>query len=182
MNRPIANGRSVDADPAPGLAMLWAAARAMAHERGVDWEGVLGDAGLFLIDPLRRADYDVTPRDSVTFGYTGGDGVHFGMLCAPGAPDADPDDGPVVMTVPMGRVKCIVLAESLAEFLALGAADGWFGLEQLAYDPARVHARRAAGGVADPDAVELLDRLGLAPARLDAARLATLAARYDVGA
>jgi hypothetical protein len=182
MNRPIANGQTADRDPAPGLATLRDAARAMASERGMDWPSVLGDAGLFLLDPPRRAYYDVTPRDSVTFAYTGGDGVHFGVLCAPEAPDADPDDGPVVMTVPMGRAKRIVLAGSVGEFLSLGASDGWFGLEQLAYDPARVHARHAAGGAADPDAAELLDRLGLAPARLDAARLEALAARYDVRA
>jgi hypothetical protein len=168
----------------PGLTALRRAARELARERGVDWRSLFEDLGLFLLDPPARSYYDVTPHDSLTFAYTGGDGVHFGVLCGVlgAGPDADADDGPVVMTVPAARVKHVVLAESVAEFLALGAVEGWFGLERLAYTPAAVYARHAVAGAPDPEVAELLRKLGLGPARLDARRVDALGRRYGPAA
>jgi hypothetical protein len=84
------------------------------------------------LEPVTRGSeftYDSTPRNSITFASTGGDGVHFGLLT-----DYSNIKGlqPIVMTVPM-MSRNIVLAETLDEFFGLGFYNGWFPLEQLVY-------------------------------------------------
>ena len=85
--------------------------------------------GLILEDEPARMDYFCTPVNSVTFGSTGGDGVHFGFLRS-----RSNTREPIVMTVPMSDVQNIVLAENFHEFLQLGYHTGFFSLEQLAYN------------------------------------------------
>lgn len=87
--------------------------------------------GLVPIRPMKREEYGCTPHNTLSFATTAGDGVHFGFM---GDPATDINDGPVVMTVPMAKNNNIIVAESFAEFLAIGIQIGWFGLEQLAYD------------------------------------------------
>lgn len=96
----------VDADVADGLGLLF-------HER------MIGTA------------YDETPRNSVTFASTGGDGVHYGFLLRGSAID---DASPVVMTVPMADHPNRVVGRDLRHFLGLGMGSGYFALEQLQYD------------------------------------------------
>ena len=89
-------------------------------------------AGLIWIAPPRHYGYDVTPRNSVTFATTGGDGVHYGWL---DLPKCEPDSAPIVMTVPCAMdTQNIVVGENLRDFLHLGCRYGYFALEQLAYD------------------------------------------------
>ena len=90
-------------------------------------------AGLIWVAPPRHHGYDATPRNSVTFAHTGGDGVHYGWLDLPGG---EPDSAPIVMTIPcaMDANQNIVVGESLRDFLHLGCRYGYFALEQLAYD------------------------------------------------
>jgi hypothetical protein len=84
------------------------------------------------LEPVIEADftYASTPKNSITFATTGGEGVHFGILTDHNHPKGP---NPVVMTVPM-MSKNIILAENLDEFLGIGYYNGWFGLEQLVYD------------------------------------------------
>lgn len=84
------------------------------------------------LEPVINSEYtyESTPKNSITFAATGGEGVHFGIVI-------DHDDvkgqNPVVMTVPMMSAN-VILAEDLDEFLGIGYYNGWFGLEQLVYD------------------------------------------------
>lgn len=75
--------------------------------------------------------YDQTPRNSVTFASTGGDGVHYGFLLRGSAID---EGSPVVMTVPMADQPNRVVGRDLRHFLGLGMRSGYFALEQLQYD------------------------------------------------
>jgi hypothetical protein len=74
-------------------------------------------------------DYHCTPVNGLTFGATGGDGIHLSLLTSgPGA-------GAVVLTVPPGDPDNIILGADFASFLRLGyfGCFGW--LEVLAFDP-----------------------------------------------
>lgn len=132
----------------------------------------LAEYGLRLHDRLERWTYSSTPLNSVTFGSTGGDGVHFGLLLSESTTERD---GPVVMTVPMAGQANHVIAESVGEFLGLGCVHGWFSLEQLAYRPAYTFELYAR---ADPPAEgpmsELFERLSLSPRALHSNRLEEL--------
>jgi|GEM_PF-3044639 len=91
------------------------------------------DAGLILVTPPKRYGYPSTPLNSVTFAHTGGDGVHYGWLAIDGIKASD---SPIVMTVPMAadEQQNIVVGSSFLDFLHLGCRDGYFALDQLAYD------------------------------------------------
>ena len=88
--------------------------------------------GLEPIRPMKNFGYFCTPINTLTFAATGGDGVHFGFLKLS---DKIPNDGPVVMTVPMsGDVHNVIVAENFIEFLSLGYYVGWFSVEQIVYN------------------------------------------------
>ena len=88
--------------------------------------------GLLLTTDRYQSPYEVTPAGVLVFASTGGDGVHFSFLLDE---TAEPEDWPVVMTVPMQFDRPnLVLGANLREFLALGLRVGYFVLEQLAYD------------------------------------------------
>jgi len=77
--------------------------------------------------------YNPTPKNTVVFAGTGGDGVHYSIL------PLNTEIQPVVMTVPMNFGGYInefnwILGENLNEFLSLGYYNGWFTLEQLCYN------------------------------------------------
>lgn len=96
---------------------------------------VLEAIGLSPVFPPERLEYRTTPRNSLTFASTGGDGVHFGVLVD------SPDVAPIVMTVPMMFDRPnVIVGGSFHEFLRLGARCDYFCLEELAY-----HPERAAG-------------------------------------
>ena len=90
------------------------------------------DIGLILESEPSLWDYDSTPKNSVTFATTGGDGVHFNFLAIDGKWS---EQSPVIMTVPMNfGEENLVIGDSLEDFLSLGIDYGYFGLEQLSYD------------------------------------------------
>jgi hypothetical protein len=75
---------------------------------------------------------DRTPLDSVIFGYTGGDSVHFCALTTDGLSSSQ---WPVVMVVPFCFDEArLAVGATLHEFLCLGAVGGYSPLEQLVYD------------------------------------------------
>ena len=100
-----------------------------------DFDEGLGQMGLLLADVCENRGYWCTPINTVSFGGTGGDGVHFNLLVRD---DAVTDDAPVIMTVPASGGEMLdmslVVGENLREFLCFGLLRGYFGLEQLAYD------------------------------------------------
>ncbi|MEV4642142.1 hypothetical protein AB0J80_32815 [Actinoplanes sp. NPDC049548] len=117
---------------------LWRLAQRLALEERDEPASVFERIGLFLEDPAeqRRCDYDVTPANSIMIASTGGDGVHFSALVTGSGGSA-----PIVMTVPMAfDTPNHVLGSDLREFLALGRARGYFGLERLAYQWERPEA------------------------------------------
>lgn len=99
-----------------------------AQSAGLSELDVFDELGFYLVDPPKRYDYPSTPVNSITFGQTGGDGVHYGFVGEVGP------ESPIVMTVPMafGRENTIV-GENLYEFLCLGCCTSYFWLEQLKY-------------------------------------------------
>jgi hypothetical protein len=87
--------------------------------------------GLELVRPLHNIGYFCTPKNSLTFATTGGDGVHFGII---NGKNLKGNIGPIVMTVPMAQRNNVVVAEDLEEFFSIGYYVGWFALEQIVYD------------------------------------------------
>lgn len=161
------------------LAELWDLAEAVAHETGGDPRFVFDDLGLLLEPKPSPWTYFCSPLNAPTFASTGGDGVHFGLLQLEGA---EPEQAPVVMTVPMSGTHNLVLAESVEEFLGLGCRVGWFLLEQLAYDPDWAAAHFARGEPDSPECEAMLDRirssLRVKPVPLSLDRLALLRKKY----
>jgi len=141
---------------------------------------MLSDHGLMLNPELARWEYWCTPHNALTFGSTGGDGVHFSLVDLGDGPS---NTSPVVITVPMAfgddfRPNWIV-GETLTEFLALGLDASYFTLEQLAYDPSwPLRIEQAPRGDRPPVVQRLADELGLAPWDDVADRLAELHQRY----
>jgi len=86
--------------------------------------------GLVMQNEFVTEWYDCTPKNSLSFASTGGDGVHFSILTG-----FEEDNSPVIITVPMcfGE-ESLVIAENFKEFLDLGCRFGYFSLEQLCYD------------------------------------------------
>ncbi|MDH5415417.1 MAG: hypothetical protein OEW87_14870 [Flavobacteriaceae bacterium] len=87
--------------------------------------------GLEPIRPMKQYGYDCTPKNSLTFATTGGNGVHFGLV---NELNEKGIKGPIVMTVPMVPNANVIVAEDLDEFFSLGYHVGWFALEQIVYD------------------------------------------------
>ena len=104
--------------------------------------------GLILLPDEGRWEYASTPENADTFATTGGDGVHFSFLRLP---DREPNDWPVVMTVPMGISYNLIVGASCLEFLSLGCRYGYFALEQLDYRRDETIAELQSGAPADPD-------------------------------
>jgi len=78
------------------------------------------------------ARYDSSPINTKVFSRTGGDGVHFSILCL------SENIQPIVMTVPMNFGNSLtdynlIIGENLNEFLSIGYFNGWFFLEELCY-------------------------------------------------
>ena len=163
------------------LQSLWNVVDLLGKALGKDPDHVLDPCGLLLQRPLQRSKYASTPRNSLTFARTGGDGVHYSLLEVSGRPS---DLQPIVMTVPMAG-RNVVLAETFEEFLCLGYHVGWFSLEQVVYDLAK-----AADYFAQPDPEAWQDReellsilrreLGLRHVRLSTVRLDELEAKYAI--
>jgi len=82
---------------------------------------------------LKRGDSHCTPRNSVAFAWSGGDGEHYSLIVREGRVNAD---SPVILTAPANSGdENHLLAESFQNFLRLGIRRGFFGLSQFAYNP-----------------------------------------------
>lgn len=81
-----------------------------------DPQGVL-DKEFVLHPPNPDYPYDATPRNALTFGVMGVDGVHYAILKVNGILD---DNSPVIQICPMDSDTYHVLAESFLNFLAIG--------------------------------------------------------------
>jgi hypothetical protein len=109
------------------LTKLWKIAESIAKKRQ-DPSDVFANIGLFLHKSPPHP-YDSTPKGSITFASTGGDGVHYGLL------RIGDEAMPVVMTVPMNFDNLhMIVGEDIVDFLSLGCRVGYFSLEQLTYD------------------------------------------------
>lgn len=156
---------------------------ARAHDGNAD--GLFREVGLILY-PLSvlETGYTSTPRGSVTFATTGGDGVHFGLMRVDGEITSA---SPVVMTVPMNwDSPNLVVGANLSEFLSLGSHFGYGDLEQLTYQREQtIREIEAANGIAFEDLPEggailaaLTREFELQPWPEHAARLAELERAY----
>jgi hypothetical protein len=163
------------------LQEIWATAERLGQRFGVRGNEFLDELGLFLEIPPSRWEYFCTPLNSVTFGSTGGDGVHYGLLQLEGVPE---HEQPVIMTVPMSDQHNVVVAENLEEFLSLGYHVGWFSLEQIVYQSEEVVAAYHAAEDPDesPDQKQRLiafrEELALNHQRISSQRLADLERRF----
>jgi len=83
-----------------------------------DPQGILGDEWV-LHPPDPDYGYESTPRNALTFGVMGVDGVHYAVLKTKGVVE---DDSPVIQVCPMDFSDLYqVLAESFLRFLADGS-------------------------------------------------------------
>lgn len=95
-------------------------------------EKQLEEEGLSLWDELGfyggyyQSEYGNTPWDVITFGWTGGDGEHYGFLTEFGSvPDLN--NAPIVRVSPMGGDEATeVIANNIREFLSVIAIDSTF--------------------------------------------------------
>lgn len=118
------------------LERLWRMVGGDFSDANDDWNGKFDPIGLILLAPPRHMGYWCTPSNSVTFATTGGDGVHYGWLQDK---ENDPNNSPIVMTVPMADQPNLIVGASFVDFLSLGCRFGYFALEGLVYDfPAAV--------------------------------------------
>lgn len=96
-------------------------------------EGV-GAVGLILSQKLENGGYWCSPRNSLKFARTGGDGDHYSLLIKDGTID---ESSPVVLTQPSEGMN-IVVGESLYDFLCFGMHGGYFSLLWKHADPPTV--------------------------------------------
>jgi hypothetical protein len=90
------------------------------------------DMGLILSRAPKDLRFPETPKNSVPFAATGGDGVHYCLLAVE---EQITEQSPVVMVVPCNSEKPqLIVGESLSDFLSLGCVIGYFFFEQLVYD------------------------------------------------
>lgn len=133
--------------------------------------------GLFLTPELKPSGYDTTPTCCRTLAWTGGDGVHFSLA------ELGEVGTPVVMTVPMNfDAPNLLIGNDLRDFLALGLRTGYFGLEELVYDPEVAISRLSSGfdiqGPALAALEDIQEAFGLVPWTNVRSRLDVLQARY----
>lgn len=106
----------------------------IAREVTADWYVGLFAVGLGLHKQLKNCGYWCTPRNSLAFASTGGDGVHYSVLAQDGKPV---DDSPVIMTVPTSDGYApytnLIVGDTVRNFLRFGLIRGYFYMEQLKY-------------------------------------------------
>lgn len=102
--------------------------RRQANRKKTDW---FGEAGLILNHRLEFGGYHCTPRNTLQFAHTGGDGIHFSFVIIN---DAISEESPVVMTIPEATPANMIVGESLFDFLCFGMHRGYFELLSAA-DP-----------------------------------------------
>ncbi|MCY2965948.1 MAG: hypothetical protein NT069_20345 [Planctomycetota bacterium] len=99
-----------------------------------EYERGMGQLGLLLSSKRRNGGYWCSPENSLSFGGTGGDGVHFSLVQVNGAVT---EESPVVMTVPANfgepRDANAIVGSSLISFLRFGLLRGYFAMAQLVY-------------------------------------------------
>lgn len=97
-----------------------------------EFDSGFNQLGLILSENLRNGGYWCTPENSVSFGGTGGDGVHFSLLLIDGQVS---DLCPVIMTVPaLSRdIQNLCIGENLSDFIRFGLNQGFFRMEELSY-------------------------------------------------
>jgi len=88
----------------------------------------LGQMGLLLQSRLEDGGYDCTPLNSLSFGGTGCDGVHFSFLIEE---NAVTEDSPVIVTAPADGYCSNVVAENLRDFLRTSLIGGFLVHESL---------------------------------------------------
>lgn len=99
-----------------------------------DYDNGLGQMGMLLHSKLENRGTWCTPKNSLTFASTGGDGVHFSFIVQD---DKITENSPVIVTVPGNyngpEFANHIVAGNLRNFLRFGLHRGYFALEQLAY-------------------------------------------------
>jgi hypothetical protein len=114
------------------LEKLWTIADTASRPPGTTRDAVFEPIGLILSRPPKRATYASTPRNTVAFAWTGGDGVHFDFLTRE---DDVHVDSPVLLVAPTSFERpYVVVGRNLRDFLALGVGRGFFELERLTQD------------------------------------------------
>ena len=112
------------------IQQFWAIDDLIKAKWGKKFYNFINYCGLEPVRPMEHYGYFCSPKGSLTFAATGGDGVHFSFLDG-----ENYGTNPIVMTVPMSDTYNTVVAEDLREFFSIGYYVGWFALEQLVYDP-----------------------------------------------
>lgn len=149
------------------LQQLWSLTGRDPTSSENEWNDYFDAIGLNLIGRPHRWEYWCTPRNSLTFATTGGDGVHFGLL---NIGHGFSDESPVVMTVPCSDTPNTVVGENLSDFLRLGCCAGYYRLEQLVYERDELlaildsHQPNPEANEHEPRLLRLIrERLDLAP-------------------
>ena len=113
------------------LDKLWELTGVTREEYKDAYYGFFDPVGLILSKELAwGGGYWSTPVNTVSFGRTGGDGIHFSFLKEK---DDISNESPIVMTLPSADTSNIIVGESLIDFLSLGCRAGYFELGQVEY-------------------------------------------------
>ncbi|WP_339613759.1 hypothetical protein [uncultured Rubinisphaera sp.] len=105
-----------------------------AHRFPAKFDNGLGQMGMLIYSECRNEGYWCTPKNSMAFATTGGDGVHFSFIVEN---NKVTENSPVIVTVPANsgepEIANLVVADNLRNYLRFGLHRGYFALEQLAY-------------------------------------------------
>jgi hypothetical protein len=115
---------------------LWNRLRALdkiaARKFPANFDQGFGTLGLILDSRPRASAYSCTPKNCLSFAYTGGEGVHFSFVAQDGKAT---ERSPIVITIPEAfDHPNFIGGESLFDFLCLGYHRGYFALENLDSD------------------------------------------------
>lgn len=159
---------------------FWRMNEDIISEYGSRAHQIIDPCGL-IPDWRSEVRYDSTPVNSKTFAYTGGDGVHFGIVSSSTFAQSIQ---PVVMTVPMNPACLnVIIAENLEEFFSIGYHSGWYFLEEISYNPDNAIANYAKIGetLSDEEFTYLQiirNRFNILPLELTRERLIELKDKY----
>lgn len=121
----------------PLYVALWSLESQIYELKPGPWNSHLSTLGLMFRRPneFEHGGYVCTPINSLSFGYTGGDGEHFSFLVQDGRIDSQ---SPIVLTTPCGDPPLNwIVGRNFHQFMQFGLARGFQALAKVGPDSIR---------------------------------------------
>lgn len=165
----------------PLLKQLQAFNLEAAKEFPTSFDPGLGQISLLLEMPLKHGGYYCTPLNSLSFGGTGCDGVHFSFIVEN---NSITEDSPVIVTTPEGGCgySSPIAAENLRDFLRASLIGGFLvhgSLSTYLHTGKNPHAGCRIPDDLAPIRDALAERFSLTPQNYSLNELHALQARHQ---